>query len=159
MGAITVAVVSGVQRLWPSSDTNAIILHCHVNTMIRQCLKLVLLSPLTYVHCNGLLFQLQKPRCEIKWVHLLIGLCSQWPSRKSNSGPGTAQSQVTFQSSTSQGDVSELKESKAGIPANQEGEMSSLIPGRGILYWIHFESPNAISLHVLIALSVFPISH
>lgn len=110
MGAITVAVVSGVQRLWPSSDTNAIILHCHVNTMIRQCVKLVLLSPLTYVHRNGLLFQLQKPRCEIKWVHLLIGLCSQWPSRKSNSGPGTAQSQVTFQSSTSQGDVSELKE-------------------------------------------------
>ena len=83
MGAVTVAVVSGVQQLWPSSDRNAIILHCHVNTMAKECLKLVLVSPLTYVHCNGLLFQLQKPRNEVTWTHLLIGLCSQWPSRES----------------------------------------------------------------------------
>lgn len=50
-------------------------------------------------------------------------VCSQWPTRESNSGPAISQSQAAFQSSTTRGNVSE-RQQRSGWGGNLDSSIS-----------------------------------
>lgn len=95
MGAITAAVASAVTALTilgREHRYSALLREHHGQTVsLAGRAEPSDVRPLPWLR-----FQLQKHRGEIKWMHLLTGLCSQWPSRKSNSGPGAAQARQPF---------------------------------------------------------------